>query len=60
MLCMGLDMVVVGLDMVEDGLDMVEDGADQVDGLTGDGVVLCGEDLALVLGVLITKVNVQQ
>lgn len=52
-------MLCMGLDMVEGGLDMVEDGADQVDGLTGDGVVLCGEDLALALGVLITKLFIE-
>jgi hypothetical protein len=64
-------MLYMGLDMVVDGLDMVEDGADQVDGPTGDGVGVigapgpplalegAGEDLALVLGVPITKVNAQ-
>ena len=53
MLSMDQDMVVVGL-------DMVEGGAGQVDGPTGDGVAVgTGEVLALVLGVLITKVNAQ-
>ena len=53
-------MLCMGLDMVEGGLDMVEGGADQVDGPTGDGVGICGEDLALVLGVPITKVKEQR